>query len=272
MRPVEDLQDDPVGVVDLVERLTDRAHVHHDVAAPLRQVDEVPAQPLDVAVEVETHDRQVPGHGRRARVAAVGVGGGDEVEGRGQVQPGGRRHPTVGERPVHVALVAEVAVVHAEERGVGWGHGAVVLVALHHAVGDPRRRRGVGCHIRAVHLEACPPQVRGEFALPGSDLPVRRFEGGHAGARATASTIAGSEAVTSPALRTPLRLPAGWTARCRREERGGRALQGPSLQRLDHQGIPRAPRYRTRSTRRRRRSSSSRSRGGPRSPGLRPDA
>ena len=153
------LRHDPVGIVDHVQRRPDRPHVHHHVPALFRQVDEVAGQPLDVPIEVEPYQLQLRGHRRRARVAAISIGCGGEVERRAQVEPRRRRTPALRQFPLAVRPVGDVAIVHAKERGVRRRLRTVVPVALHHAIGDARRKRAVRRNAAAVHVEAGTAQL-----------------------------------------------------------------------------------------------------------------
>src|SRR5690606_40296129 len=121
------LSEEVVHPVHRAEGFEDHEHVHHHVAPAVGEVDVVAGEALDGAVEVEPDELEVGVDGGAAGVAADGVGGGDEVDGRREVEVVLGFEPALGELPVapgaggHDAAggdaVAVVVVVEAVERG-----------------------------------------------------------------------------------------------------------------------------------------------------------
>src|SRR5437899_2590089 len=171
--PPDELLHDPGRAVRRAQRREDGARVHRDRPCPVVRIDEVPRQGLDVAVEDQPHELELPIQQGRPRVAPDDVVRRDEIERRRQVEPGRWALPAGRQAPRRLPARRRVAVVHAVEGREGHRPRAVVRVAAHHAVGEPQRERGVGWERLAVHVEPDPCEPRGEVV--GARRQARRF-------------------------------------------------------------------------------------------------
>src|SRR5438874_5670792 len=71
-----------IRVVQFAKRLDDGGAVYSDSAIGLFEVDEIPRQTLDIAVENDAHEFTNPIDHRSARVASNDVGSSDEIQRR----------------------------------------------------------------------------------------------------------------------------------------------------------------------------------------------
>src|SRR5437879_10535980 len=113
--PPDELLHDPGRPVRRAQRGENRARVHRDRARPVVRIDEVPGQGLDVAVEDQPHELEVLVQERRPRVAPDDVVRRDEIERRGQVEPGRWALPAGRQAPRRLPARRRITVVHAVE-------------------------------------------------------------------------------------------------------------------------------------------------------------
>ncbi len=172
-------------------------------------------------------------------VSADDVGGGDEVQGSGEIQLLRRIQPAGREIPVAVGAVGIVVVVKPIEGGVDRSQRSVVLVTLYNAVGDAEGEGGIRGHIGTVDGEVSPPQGAGNLSLLGFHRHLNPLGLGHLPDHLPGHPDGRVFHGEGPFFQGP-----GRRSRIRQNrpfhDDGGQPLRGASLKHLLHEGMIRS--------------------------------
>src|SRR5262252_5337903 len=127
--------------------------MNRDSAILIGIVNEITDQRLDIAIEDKADDVPVAIDYRGAGVSADDVVGGDEIEGRGEIQF--VFAVDVPLRKIEWLLVVEAggAIVQAVEGGFVRSDGAVHRIALHLAIGKTQGKGRIGISVFAEYGE-----------------------------------------------------------------------------------------------------------------------